>query len=635
MSERILPDRSEELSFSRAFFGYDPLEVRAYIAELEGRPEQQGAPPEHLSEEGGPANDYDLAVAIDSAVSHIAEVLEAARAAAQKIRDQAVSDAEDNKGAAAEQARRLLASAEAEAYALRKDAWETSSKLLESADSEYANLRSAAERKALEIINNAERNAHRKLAASRRDSENALQAAAAESDQMLEAARIKGQEIIRAAEDLAAAANERAEALDRRQKELTEEVGQLESRLEGPPSRPAPSNLPPATVRVITSDQAGLDAVEGADPGPGAEAGAPPAPSQEQSAARMQGTGWADGTYTVRLVENLSSPASLEVDALDVADEVARLNEAEARPPAAPEPRRRPSRPKPLGVPPGGGRPESAEPAAQTRPAPAPAPPPAPLRERAAVRTAAAASGAVNARRSRGADELGALFLKLRRQDGAAASPPPSEPAPSAAERYDRLVLPVVNRALRAVKRRLTDVQGEQIEAIEADPEGWQPQPSRLAFSLTHLISVMEREAAEQGRASASEMTGFGLEAARGEVPAEGGAPFLSALFDDLAKGVKAARSAGLSGKDLAAAAARVHRTWRIDEAERRLRFLAGRAYHRGLMSGLAEAGVGKYRIEANGGCGDCAALAEGVLAGDQVPAVPIHSECSCLVIPA
>ena len=635
MSERTLPDRSEELSFSRAFFGYDPIEVRAYIAELKGRPEQQGAPPEHLSEGGGPANDYDLAVAIDSAVSHIAEVLEAARAAAQKIRDQAGRDAEDSMAAAAEKVRRLLSSADSEAYALRKDAWEASTALLESADSEYANLRNAAERKALEIINDAERKAHRKLAAARRDSENALQTAAAEYDQMLEAARIKGREMIRAAEDLAAAANERAESLEQRRQELAQEIGQLESRLEG---AHAPSAAPTSTVRVITPDQAGPAAPEAADAGPVAEAGAPAAPSQEQSAARMQGAGWADGTYTVRLVENRASPASVEVDALDVADEVARLNEDnedEVRS-AAPEIRRRPLRPKPLGVPPAGRRSELVEPAAQTRPASAPAtaPPPAPLRERAAVRTAAAASGAVNIR-SRGADELGALFLKLRRQDGAAASPRPSDRAPSAAERYDRLVLPVVNRALRAVKRRLTDVQGEQIEAIEADPEGWQPQPSRLASSLTHLISVMEREAAEQGRAAASEMTGFGLEAARGEVPAEGGAPFLSALFDDLAKEVKAARSAGLSGKETAAAAARIHRTWRIDEAERRLRFLAGRAYHRGLMGGLAEAGVGEYRIEANGGCGDCAALAEGVLAGDQVPAVPIHSECSCLVIPA
>ena len=631
MSERTPPDRSEELSFSRAFFGYDPLEVRAYIAELKGRPQeqQQGPPLELLSEEGAPPNDYELAAAIDSAVSHIAEVLEAARAAAQKIRDQAGRDAEDSAAAAVEQARRLVAAAESEAYILRKDAWETAAALLESADSAYANLHSAAERKALEIINNAERNAHRKLAAARRDSENALQTAAAESNQMVEAARLKGREVIRAAEDLAAAATERAGDLEQQRQDLAAEVGRLESRLEAPNASSVPP--PPAAVRVVIPDQAGGAPPAAADPGPGAEAS--PAPSQEQQADRMPDASWADGTSTVRLVRNPPPPPAAEVDALDVADEVARLNELNepaAPRAAAPETRRRPARPKPLGVPPAGLRPESMEPAPQTRPAPRPAP----RRERTVIRTRASASGPVKVRR-RNTDELGALFQKLRGQDGAAASRRPSNPPPSAAERYDRLVLPVVNRALRAVKRRLTDVQGEQIEAIEADPEGWQPQPSSLASSLTHLISVMEREAAEQGRASASEMTGFGLEPPPGEVPAEGGPPFLSALFDDLAEGVKSARSAGLSEKDLAAAAARVHRTWRIDEAERRLRFLAGRAYHRGLMSGLAEAGVGKYRIEAGGGCGECSALAGGVLAEDQVPAVPVHSECSCLVVPA
>lgn len=634
MSERIPPERSEELSFSRAFFGYDPIEVRAYIAELKGRPEQPGAPAEQLSEEVGPANDYDLAAAIDAAVSHIAEVLEAARAAAQKIRDQAGRDAEDSKRAAVEQTRRLLASAEAEAYALRKDAWEMSAELLESADAEHASLRSDAERKALETISSAERNAHRKLAAARRDSENAMQTAAAEADQMFEAARIKGQEIIRSAEELAAAANERTDTLEQRQKELTEEIGQLESRLEGPPSRTALSGLPAATVRVIPPDEAAAPAAEGADLGSLAES----APSQDPSAARLPGDGWADGTATVRLVMNApASPAVVEVDALDVADEVARLNEAEASRPPHRKPRgSESSEPNPAGVSPAGRRPEPLETAAQARPAPAPPPPRAPRRERTAV-PPPAASAAMKSR-NRAADELGDLFLKLRHEGSgasAAVSPPrPVRPAPSPAEHYDRLI-PVVNRALRAVKRRLTDIQGEQVAAAEADPEGWQPQPSELASSLTHLIAVMEREAAEQGRASASEMTGARLDAARGEVPAEGGAPFLSALLDDVAKVVKAARNAGVSDKELTAAAARVHRTWRIDEAERRLRFLAGRSYHRGLMSGLAEAGVGEYRIEANGGCGECADLAQEVLAGDQVPAVPVHPECRCLVIPA
>lgn len=276
--------------------------------------------------------------------------------------------------------------------------------------------------------------------------------------------------------------------------------------------------------------------------------------------------------------------------------------------------------------------------------APAPSSRPMPRSKPAAARPAAASAPARAAVKtgSRNPDELGDLFLELRMKNasGSSASSSASPPDPmlpdsmlSAAERYDRLLLPVVNRTLRAVKRQLTDIQGEQIEAVRAGADS--RQPSGLASSLLHLISVMESEAAEMGFTSAAEMTGAGLEAACGEVPAEGRESFLAALFDDAAMGVRAARNAGLSEKELAAAVTRVYRTWRIDEAERRLRFLAGRAYHHGLMSGLAEAGVGEYRIEVNGGCGECGALAGGVMARDQVPMVPVHSECRCMVIPA
>lgn len=634
MSERVLSDQPEEQSFSRAFFGYDPLEVQAHIADLNRRLEQQGVDRDHPPEEGG-ANDYDLAVAIDTAVSHVAEVLEAAREAAQKIRDQAGHDAEDNLAAAVEQARKLMAAAGSEAYALRKAAWEASTELLSSADAEYAKKRNTAERKALEIINNAERNAHRKLAVARRDSENALQAAASEADQVLEAARLKGQEIIRTAENRAEMTEEQSQVLERRQRELSKEIEELESRLEGPPVGSVHAAPSPASVRVIRPDEA--PAPEESHPDPRFEAVPPPAPAHASSAAAPRSIGWADGTETVRLLGSSASRSVVEAEAPDPADEPARPNQAAAGSAAAPETRPGPMKQTPGGAPPAGRRLELPEAAEAAGSAPAP-PRPMPRSRLTAVRPAAA-SAAVRTG-SRNPDELGDLFLKLRMKNtsGAPASASPSSPPDpmlSAAERYDRLLLPVVNRALRAVKRRLTDIQGEQIEAIRAGADSRQPQPSGSASSLLHLISVMEREAAELGFTSAAEMTGAGLEAACGEVPAEGRESFPAALMEDAALGVEAARNAGLSGKELASAAARVYRTWRIDEAERRLRFLAGRAYHHGLMSGLAEAGVGEYRIEVNGGCGECDALAEGVMARDQVPMVPVHSECRCMVIPA
>lgn len=640
MSERVLSDQPEELSFSRAFFGYDPLEVQARIAELNRRLEQQGVDRDHQPEEGGAANDYDLAVAIDTAVGHVAEVLEAARAAAQKIRDQAGHEAEDSLAAAVEQARKLMAAAGSEAYALRKAAWEASTEMLSSADAEYVKKRSAAERKSLEIINNAERNAHRKLAVARRDSENALQAAASEADQVLEAARIKGQEIIRTAENRAEMTEEQSQVLERRQRELLEEIEELESRLEGPPVGSVQAAPPPASVRVIRPEEA--PAPEENHPGSRVESA--PAPPPAPSAAGPRSIGWADGTETVRLLGPPASRSGAEAEAPDPADEAARLNDSGGRSVAAPEIRAEPSERAAGNGPPAGRRLEMPKAAGTAGSAPAPSSRPMPRSKPAAVRPAAASAPARAAVKtgSRNPDELGDLFLELRMKNASgssassSASPPdPMLPDPmlSAAERYDRLLLPVVNRALRAVKRQLTDIQGEQIEAVRAGADS--RQPSGLASSLLHLISVMESEAAEMGFTSAAEMTGAGLEAACGEVPAEGRESFLAALFDDAAMGVRAARNAGLSEKELAAAVTRVYRTWRMDEAERRLRFLAGRAYHHGLMSGLAEAGVGEYRIEVDGGCGECGALAGGVMARDQVPMVPVHSECRCMVIPA
>ena len=657
MSEQMLPDRPDELSFSRSFLGYDPLEVRAFIADMNAQLEQLRVRGGRLPTGNGAPDDNDLAVAIDSAVSDISDVLEAARAAAQKIRERSEHEGADSLAAAVVQARKLLVSAESEAYALRKAAWETSTELLESVKAEHAKQRAASERKALEIISNAERNAHRKLAAARRDSENALQTAASESDRMIEQARTKGQEILRAAEDRAESANERASVLERRYEELFEEVESLEFRLQGPPTPPAQTDLSSTTVKVIHPAEGppvspGSEETDSAARG-GAFQVAQTSPQDRPVGVRSQNVGWADGTDSVRLVQTPAVQASVEVDALELADEVARLGEAgtrvatmsesgrepDTKPPELTHHQERRLEQKQYEPPPA---PKVVYTAPPTRNAGYPEPtvpsrlPPASF-SRPEPEPEEAASAASSIGKGREADELGDLFLKLRMKNAvtAGADPPnASNPVLSAAERYDRLLLPIINRTLRAVKRQLIDIQREQIEGLEADTEGRQPR-SGLSSSLVHLISVMEREAADQGLTAAAEMTGARVAVMRGEAPAEGGESFLTALFDDVSQAVLDARGAGLAGRELAGAATRVYRAWRTGEAERRLRFLAGRAYHHGLMRSLGEAGVGEYRIEVNEGCGECGPLAGAVLPRDQVPTVPIHSECRCMVIPA
>ena len=609
MTDQVSPERLDELGFSRSFFGYDPLEVRAFFAGMKDQVKRLEARHDALISGNGTLDDQDLEVVIDSAMGDISRLLEAARVAAKKIRDRAEHDASDGLTVATDRARNLLASAESQAFALRKAAWETSTEVLESVKAEGARMRAAAERGALEIIGNAERKAHRKLAAARRDSENAIQMATVESERLLGLARANGQEIIREADARAEETREQVSALEVRHRELLEEMEFFRSKLEGPSAQVEGAQT--STVRVIHP---------GAD---GAESNADldllttgvALPEDALMVARARPVGWADGTDSVRLVQIPSTRARLEVDALELADEVARLRD-EGTAADADEPE----------------QPGESDAPAHVRLVHAPADP-SPTTSRAREAAMARTWGGVPDART--TDDLAALFLQLRMKEATTAKVPaePSAKTLSPLQRYDRMLLPVTNRALRAVKRQLIDVQREQVEALKEDPEEWRPERSSLASYLVHVLSVMEREAFERGHTAAAEMRGTRPGVLRGEPPTGGSEPFVSALFDDVSATVEDARRAGLGSQEVSSSVSRVYRAWRTDEAERRLRFLAGRAYHNGLVKGLIEAGVDGFRIEVNEGCDECSAFSGQVV--DAVPIVPAHVECRCTIAPA
>ena len=619
MTERIPPTQSEEQSFSRSFFGYDALEVRAFVAQMNDQLERLQLHQDSLLSGNGAVNDQDLAVVIDSAVGDISDVLEAARVAAKKIRDRAEHEASDGLATAAERARKILASAEADAFVVRQSAWDTSTEALESVKTEGARMRTAAERDALEIIGNAERKAHRKLAAARRDSENGIQTAGIESERMLGLARAKGKEIIRAAEDRAETVREQVAALERRHQEMLAEVTAFHAKLEGPSGGSDASQT--STVRVIHPGQAEPDDEQPVGV-PETPATATSYPDEGVAVATARTVGWADGTESVRLVETPTVIARVEVDALELADEVARLRREVVAKDADPVSDREDSR-------------EDEEP---ERVRLVRGPPGSPGRT-VASRESFIGRTWTGVSESGPTDELAALFLELRMKEATTAKATVEISGPerilSPLELYDRKLLPVTNRALRAVKRQLIDIQGEQIKALDEDPHGWQPERSDLASYLIHVLSVMEREAFERGYGAAAELTGARLPTPRGEVSVRGGEPFISGLFDEVVETVQDARATGRTSRDISRAVARVYRLWRTDEAERRLRFLAGRAYHRGVMSGMRTAGIEEFRVEVNKGCGVCAALAGEVLAENDVPMVPADAECRCMVLPA
>ena len=617
MKDEALPPPAEDLAFSRSLFGYDPLEVRAFATRMYEQLERLQAQQDGVLSGNGAVDEADVGVFIDSVVSDIAEVLEAARGASRKIHQRAEHEASDILAQAAERARKEVASAESEAFALRKSAWDASTEVLESTKAEAVHMRAAAERDALDIIGNAERKALRKLVASRRDGENAIQAASAESDRLLGLARAKAREILRAAEDRAETVKDRVSAEEKRHEELRQEVEAFSAKLEGPAGDSGPNQT--STVRIIPPPPAEADdELTGALEVP--TVGVDPTPSTGESIGRARTVGWADGTESVRVVDKPPARASVEVDALELADEVARMRRQGADSSTASE----------------GAGPEDVEHLG-----------PGYLRL-AGVETATPSRGlADESTRSSGTrsgvleagapDDLAALFRELRMNELAAPTgrvedlPVPLTPL----EVYDRKLLPVTNRALRAVKRQLIDIEKEQLEGLEESTNGWEPERSELAHPLVHVLTVMEREAFERGHTSAMELTGSRLACPREEVEGQGSEAFVSGLLGEVAEAVRDALRPGRPIQEVAKAVSRVYRLWRTDEAERRLRFLAGRSYHRGLFEGLRRAGVEKYRLEVNGGCTECAVLAGKVLAADELPLVPLEADCRCIVLPA
>lgn len=612
MSDSRAPRALEELAFSRSLFGYDPLEVRAFVSQMNEQLERLQVQQDSILSGNGAGEESGVGVVIDSVVTDIAEVLEAAREASCKIRDRAEREAADLLAEAAERARKALASAESDALALRKSAWDASTETLESMKAEAARIRAAAERDALEIIGNAERKAHRKLVASRRDSENAIQAASAESDRLLGLARAKGREILRAAEDRAESVNDRVSAMEKRHEELRQEIEAFSAKLEGPAGSPQPTQ--PSTVRVIPPPESDEDELSATFDVPAV--GMAPTVGGDETIGTARTVGWADGTESVRLVETPTVRARVEVDALELADEVARLRRQGTENVTAESKSREDMRQS------GPGR----------------------VRLVGAATATARRNVAVPSPRSARVvhegtpDDLAALFLELREEATGSTGEveeSPARTAPSPLEIYDRKLLPVTNRALRAVKRQLIDIEREQLKGLKGSTNGWEPELSQLAHPLVHTLTVMEREAFERGHTSAMELADTRLPSPREEVEAQGSESFISGLLCDLAKPVRDAREADHPILEVAKALSRVYRLWRTDEAERRLRFLAGRSYHRGLIEGLRRAGVEKYRLEVAGGCTECAMLAPKVFAADEVPLVPVDTNCRCIVLPA
>jgi cell division septum initiation protein DivIVA len=203
----------------------------------------------------------------------------------------------------------------------------------------------------------------------------------------------------------------------------------------------------------------------------------------------------------------------------------------------------------------------------------------------------------------------------------------------------DRLLLPTTNRALREVKRVVVDLQNLTLEDIRTAGDDWAPDVDAFAAALRPPLEVLAAESVTAGIAAAAEVTGSARPA---DVASGSGVDAAAEMAAELgaALGDAVARATGLGPRQTTSAVSRVFRSWRTDEAERRLRNAAYRSYNAGLLPALATAGVHLVEARPSGlMCAVCPA-AEGVAwepgekppAGSAVP--PAELECACAVVP-
>ncbi len=604
MTTHPSPDDIRRATFRVVFRGFDQGEVEARLEELAVAVGELMEERDRMAARLGDLADRDLRSEFEAVGREVTSVLEAARTAAETMRERAGADAARWRSEAMAEAEELLTTARSDAEAMRTDAWTTGSQLLEQVAAEIERIRSAAERDSLAARGEAEREAHRLTAASRREADDVVRNAKMESERLVTQARSEHEEIIATAHRQAEAAQERTRALDQRRQELMAELeqvrtalssfeGELEERRQGI-GLSEPVDLP---RRAVVADEQGTRVED-----------------------------WEEG-HTVRVIrpERHADDAG-DTDAETLADEVARLRAEEVA--EAEDEVREVDEADDEGDDEEPSQDESAEEITGEAPAPGPTtheepppgddndvsdlfrrlrqPPPPEVRDVAGVRPSPGSTE----------DE----------ETPAGESPPspPSEEGVDPFETRERLLLPVTNDALRAVKRTLTDAQSHALEQLRLTNGAWQPDAQGLESALAAELEGLIGGAAQAGLEAAAEMGVTVTEPFRPDVET-------ASIGTDLTRAVVAGLEAsGADARERSTAVSRVFRGWRTDQAERRVRFIALTSYHEALSWALKSQGRAWSWIPAGRLCSMCRTAAD---SGEAVP--PAHRDCNCTIVPA
>lgn len=679
----LAPEAIAQQSFRSAFRGYHPEEVRAFLRELSERLAAIVEERDRLLAQLDMGAGDDLEHEIDVVSKEIGSVLQTARAVADSMRERASAEAARWRSEALAEAEKTRREAQADAEHLRTDAWTTAESLLTEVQREASRIKAEAEKEAMRLVGESEREAHRTTGAGRREAEDVVRVARMEAERLVLSAQARHGEIIDSANKQAEVAQERTRALEERRDELRRELdsvraalssveGELDERREAlgltpPPPEPEAETKrhtwePGETVRVVR---------------PGSER-----PTGE--AATVAGSRQApDPTPELRVLTpqelrkrreaEASGSSPTEERIVDVAAEL--LDQTPASPLA--EPDATDSEPTAIGAEPDAAEPEpeSSEPDVETAAEPVePTEPkesidpstepahaavdetPEPEAEQEPQPTRVEPAVLEERPVQQSFDALEGLFARLRQPVGPdVAGAPAEQPAHAAAgadkhepvtepaaaapptltldpfELRDRLLLPISNRALRNLKRQLTEEQNAALEGVRLDDAGWMPDPDAVQSSLRADLVVLAAESFAAGHAAAEEMTGRRL--TRPPTPKDDVVSgFASDLAHDLDHVLRDGRQHGHGSRQLGSELSRVFRAWRTDESERRLRDLSFQAYNQGIAQSLAGDGGDLHWSVAGRGCAVCRDLG-GRASVEEIP--PAHDGCGCTVVPA
>lgn len=592
MADDLTPGHVSTRRFDVVRKGYDRTQVEQFLASVDDELTRLTSELQAASGAGvaiGIDEQEALAQELHTIGAQVGEILEAARAAAEGMRTRASDDASAWRSEAESESATLLADAHEQSQSMRAAAWNEGSSLLSSAVAEAQALVAAAKEESLFIRAEAEREAIRLTGDAKRDREEVIRSARQEADQIVESARQESDGVLAAASQQAELAQERARALEDRRSELLSEleatrasISELETEIESrrqaleEPEEPELPEEEPNERSHHASDGGSVRIV---------------APTRAVSLKPV------DAEELVAEVEALRASDMSEPDVTDIEPTPAVVEAVppiEAEPVAVePSPAPMTSRPEPAPTPEPEvstqTTPEITEPAPTSVEAESPDEPPV-AREADDVPSASTPpieeDDQDEALDDEPVDELGSLFAQLREtasettpvqsvvaepEEPASASvsdiaveaeEPESEPTPAQppaaagpeesgdAGADPATVIPLQNTALRAIKRTLVDLQNETLDHLRTDAD-WVP----------------DEEYTDRFGGPFDDLT----EALSGSAQPDVAAAFATDLYDAVSSAVERARDGGGGEREIAAAASKVFRTWRSDEAERRV----------------------------------------------------------------